>query len=278
MQEKKEAKKCFVIMPISDHSDYEPGHFNRVYEYIIRPACLKAGFDPLRADEVQRTNYIVIDILKHIISSDLVICDLSSRNPNVLYELGIRQAFSLPVTLIRDSITPRIFDIQGLRDIDYDVSLRIDTVTEAVDKIASTLTNTFEDGSEDVNSVIQLLGVNPAKVSETKISEESKLLLNAIDTLGDRLSFMERKFSNSNESSIRVIRNSQLPLYETVESEKNTFDHKYSIGDIIRHQKWGDGEVIESQNDEIKIKFGNSIKRLVPKYAPIILVKSSESA
>ena len=38
-------KKCFVIMPISDADGYDKGHFNRVYEYLIKPACEEAGFD-----------------------------------------------------------------------------------------------------------------------------------------------------------------------------------------------------------------------------------------
>ena len=36
--------ECFVMMPISDHADYEKGHFRRVYEDIFRPACEKAGY------------------------------------------------------------------------------------------------------------------------------------------------------------------------------------------------------------------------------------------
>ena len=85
---------CFVIMPISDVDTYDKGHFGRVYEYIIKPACAAAGFRPTRADEVQATNYIVVDILRKILDAEMMICDLSSRNPNVLYELGIRQAFN----------------------------------------------------------------------------------------------------------------------------------------------------------------------------------------
>lgn len=91
-------KKCFVIMPISDSEDYTSGHFGRVYEHIIKPACELAGFKPIRADDIMTTNYIALDIIKNIIESEMAICDLSSRNPNVLYELGIRQAFNLPVT------------------------------------------------------------------------------------------------------------------------------------------------------------------------------------
>jgi hypothetical protein len=121
-------KKCFVIMPISDLDGYAPGHFGRVYEHIIKPACDLAELDPVRADDIMTTNYIALDIIKHIINSEMAICDLSGRNPNVLYELGIRQAFNLPVTLIKDQKTNRIFDIQGFRDVEYDESLRIDNV------------------------------------------------------------------------------------------------------------------------------------------------------
>jgi hypothetical protein len=157
-----EPKACFIIMPISDVDGYEPGHFKRVYDYIIKPACTAAGYTPLRADDVQSTNYIVIDILKRIITAEMVICDLSSRNANVLYELGLRHAFNLPVTLIKDSITTRVFDIQGLRDIEYDASLRIDSVESAKSLLETTLKNTSKLKKEDVNSIVQLLGITSA--------------------------------------------------------------------------------------------------------------------
>jgi len=119
---------CFVIMPISDIEQYPTGHFKRGYKYLIEPACDKAGFNPLRADDVMKTNHIIIDVLQQLIKADMAICDLSSRNPNVLYELGIRQAFNKPVTLIKDTTTERIFDIQGIRDVGYDKALRVDQV------------------------------------------------------------------------------------------------------------------------------------------------------
>lgn len=36
-------KICFVIMPISNNKDYDDNHFTRVYKYLIKPACEKAG-------------------------------------------------------------------------------------------------------------------------------------------------------------------------------------------------------------------------------------------
>ena len=98
-------------MPISNNENYSEGHFNRVYSHLIIPACELAGFKAVRADDIINTNYIAIDIIKRIIESDMAICDLSSQNPNVLYELGIRQAFNKPVTPARARIPSRSYII-----------------------------------------------------------------------------------------------------------------------------------------------------------------------
>ena len=85
----KETKECFIIMPISDADGYPTGHFKHVYDNIIYPSCEMAGYQAVRADEIKATNLIHLDILKRLIDTPIAICDLSSRNPNVLFELGI---------------------------------------------------------------------------------------------------------------------------------------------------------------------------------------------
>lgn len=171
-----EEKICFVIMPISDIPEYEKGHFNDVYDYIIKPAVTKAGFKPLRADEVKKSDIIIIDILKKIYNSSMCICDLSSRNPNVLYELGLRQAFNLPVTIIKDSKTPRIFDIQGYRDIVYDENLRYNNVKSAIDIISDTIINTNNNFDVDGISIAELIGAK--KNSELEKTQKNVINYN----------------------------------------------------------------------------------------------------
>jgi hypothetical protein len=239
-----EQKTCFVIMPISDVDGYEPNHFKRVYDHIIKPACKGAGYVPIRADDVQATNYIVIDILKKIISAEMVICDLSSRNPNVLYELGIRQAFNLPVTLIKDSRTQRVFDIQGLRDIEYDESLRIDTVENAKTLLESTLKNTSKLAKEDVNSIIQLLGITPANLPSVEISNDTSLLLNAINNIGERITRLEKFRDTVDHTASKRVR--RRPL-----KDKN--DRAIELGAMARHHQYGEGEVAFIDPDYIFI-------------------------
>lgn len=185
-------KTCFVVMPISDIDGYDTGHFTRVYKYLIKPACEKAGFIPVRADDVKSSNYIVIDILSKIIESDIVICDLSGKNANVLYELGVRQAFNLRTVLIKDKKTDKIFDISGLRYTEYNQELRVDSVEAQIESISDAIAETVKAKGKDVNSVIQLLGLKPATLpTQHELSGDTRYVLSAVNALSERITAME---------------------------------------------------------------------------------------
>ncbi len=186
IQETPEEKICFVVMPISDQEGYEKGHFKRVYEHLIKPAVIKAGLKPVRADDEYKTNNIVLDIIRKIIESEHVICDLSAKNANVFYELGMRQAFDKSITLIKDNKTPRVFDVSGIRTIDYDESLRIDTVQSKIEEIATSIQQTLahKDSDSIENSVIKQLAIKAAKPAEaTEISSDTQLILERLTQL-----------------------------------------------------------------------------------------------
>lgn len=160
---------CFVIMPISDPEGYEKGHFKKVYEDIFKVAINNAGYCPVRADDVLQTNFIHLDILQKLIHSPMAICDLSSRNPNVLFELGLRQAFDMPTVLLQEFGTQKIFDIAPMRITDYKKELNYREVLSDQKTIESVIRATKEatDKGDGINSLINLLSLsNPAKLKE----------------------------------------------------------------------------------------------------------------
>lgn len=235
-----ETKDCFVIMPISDNENYDIGHFDRVYEYLIKPAVIEAGFNPVRADDIKKTNYIIIDILKKLIDSEMAICDLSSRNPNVLYELGIRQSFNKPVTFIKDNLTERIFDIQGFRDFEYDASLRIDSVEKERIKLAEIIANTYDSAGKDVNSIVDLLSIRKASVvNELKISPELSVILKSIENIDSKISKLQ------NSSSVDIVDRMEIPIVDY---------SKLKIGDEVIHQRFGKGTIIDIGGSESALK------------------------
>ncbi|CQR76116.1 hypothetical protein [Enterobacter hormaechei] len=182
-----EKKTCFVIMPIADHPDYTPGHFTRVYEHLIKPACEAAGFKERRADDPKASHMIMFDILKNIVECDMAICDLSSKNANVFYELGLRQAFNKKTILITDGLTNTPFDISGFRYVKYSESLRVDTVKNDILEISAMLKETESASEEDINSIVNLLKIQPAEVNKIQLNDQESVLYELIKNLDAKI-------------------------------------------------------------------------------------------
>lgn len=198
-------RTCFVIMPIADMAGYDSRHFDRVYNHLIKPACDTAGFKTVRADEVNNSNLIVLDILKRIVESDIAICDLSGRNPNVMYELGLRQAFNKKTVLIKDDRTISPFDVQAFRYCEYDSSLRIDNAFNNIKSLEKAIISTFEADTNDVNSIVQLLRIEPAKVGEkTQLSKQDTLIYETLNQILNKIDAPTKIVGNSNTFKYKI--------------------------------------------------------------------------
>lgn len=195
-QQKNETPECFVVMPISDQPGYDQGHFTAVYRDLIKPAIIAAGYRPIRADEVKSANIIHMDIINRLIEAPLVVCDLSGLNPNVLYELGIRQSFGLPVVLIKDEKTRDIFDIAPIRFQPYQSSRLYDTTIAFHGVLKTAITDTTENEKE-AKSFIELLAIKQAaalpKMSNDNIeSLKTDLILRQLTEISNELKATSR--------------------------------------------------------------------------------------
>ena len=108
-----EKPKCFVIMPFG-------GWFDKYYVEIYIPAIEEAGFEAKRADDLYRPGNIVNDIWTYTKEATVLLADLTNKNPNVFYELGLAHAITKPAVLITASMEDVPFDLRSLRVIDYD--------------------------------------------------------------------------------------------------------------------------------------------------------------
>lgn len=107
---------CFVMQPFAAPlGDY--------YEKIYKPAIEKAGLRPVRADaEIFATGKIMDQVWQGINSASVLVAELTTRNPNVFYELGLAHALKKPVVLVSAKEEDVPFDLQHIRVIYYDVS------------------------------------------------------------------------------------------------------------------------------------------------------------
>ena len=94
---------CFVIMGFGKKTDYESGRtfdLDRTYEGIIAPAAVSAGLRPIRADEILHSSIIDLPMYEMLLRAEVVVADISTANPNAIYELGVRHALRPYTTII----------------------------------------------------------------------------------------------------------------------------------------------------------------------------------
>jgi hypothetical protein len=183
MNKENTKKECFIISPIADVDGYPEGHFKQVYENIIKPACELCDLTAIRADDVKQTNLIHLDILQKLIDSPIAICDLSTRNPNVLFELGIRQAFDKPVVLIQEIGTSKIFDITPLRYLEYSKEMKYHDVLRSQKELHASIQATIDADGENgnVNSIVKLLGLSSgASIPDIQGDKKESMALNVM--------------------------------------------------------------------------------------------------
>jgi hypothetical protein len=75
----------------------------------------------VRADELFTTGSVVEQIWDQIEKAKLLLADLSGKNANVFYELGLAHAARKPVVFTSSDVEDVPFDLRHLRVIIYDI-------------------------------------------------------------------------------------------------------------------------------------------------------------
>lgn len=105
---------AFIAMSFSEKKE---NTFNSIYQ-----ACVDAGFVGFRGDNksfYHKDLNIMANITESIVRSHVIIVDVSDRNPNVFYEMGIADTLGKPMILLFDGNGDMPFDVQGLRHLRY---------------------------------------------------------------------------------------------------------------------------------------------------------------
>ncbi|HEY2711090.1 MAG TPA: hypothetical protein VGI60_01140 [Chthoniobacterales bacterium] len=109
-------KKCFVLMPFEEA-------LREIYTDVYIPTCREREIDCWRVDEVARPGSITRDIIEGILDSALIIADLTGKNANVFYELGIAHALTNKTIMTSQRREDVPFDIANYRVVLYEHNL-----------------------------------------------------------------------------------------------------------------------------------------------------------
>lgn len=164
-EEKSVKPKCFVIMPFG-------GWFDKYYFEIYVPAIEAAGFESKRADDLYRPGNIVNDIWNYTKEAKVILADLTNKNPNVFYELGLAHAITKPAVLITATMDDVPFDLRSLRVIEYDKnSPKWGEILQ--EKITKSLSETLKNPEEAIPPTF----LEVVKADRLKVSPEEKEIL-----------------------------------------------------------------------------------------------------
>jgi hypothetical protein len=177
---KKMLGTCFVLMPFR-----EP--FDTYYLSIIKPAVHAARLTAVRGDSLFRPSPIMADIWQMTQDAKVLVAELTEKNANVFYELGLAHAIGKPVVLIADNLTDIPFDLQSLRVIIYDKNEPA-WGTELKTNITDSLGETLEDTASAVPSMFR-------KVVKSQAPTETKTEMR-LDELERRMSALAGRSSS----------------------------------------------------------------------------------
>ena len=109
---------CFVLMP------FGPEDLQIVYQDHVCNALKQCKLRVQRADDIYGTGSIIEDIWAGINRARLIVADLTGRNPNVLYEVGICHTLGKNVIMLAQTADDIPFDLRHLRSIIYNYTPR----------------------------------------------------------------------------------------------------------------------------------------------------------
>jgi hypothetical protein len=128
----------FVMQPFA-------GALGGYYDLIFKPAVEQAGLTAVRADaEIFGTGKIIDQIWRGIRAARVLVAELTSKNPNVFYELGLAHALEKPVILVSSNQEDVPFDLRHIRVILYDQTDPFwgpKLIDKVADNIRSAITN-----------------------------------------------------------------------------------------------------------------------------------------
>jgi hypothetical protein len=134
---------CFVMMPFA-------APLGNYYEKVYKPAIEKAGIKPVRADaEIFGTGKIMDQVWSGINAAKVLVAEMTTRNPNVFYELGLAHALKKPVVLVSSNEGDVPFDLKHIRVIYHDVTDPF-WGAKLLDKVAENILSAIKNPEEAV--------------------------------------------------------------------------------------------------------------------------------
>jgi Bacterial RNA polymerase, alpha chain C terminal domain len=172
MPEQEARQICGVVMPISAIDGCTESHWADVLE-ILTEAIEEAGFEANLVSNADDSGIIHKRIIQNLYDNPVVVCDVSGKNPNVMFELGLRLAFDKPTVIVKDEKTTYAFDTSAIEHLEYPRDLRFSRIVEFKQKLAEKIKATHLRATTDSTYTTFLKHFGEFKVAKLDKKEVS---------------------------------------------------------------------------------------------------------
>lgn len=224
-----ELLQCGIVMPISAIDGCDAHHWTEVLS-ILKEAAAAAGFKGELVSHLNESGNIQKEIVRNLYQNEIVVCDISGKNPNVMLELGIRLAFDKPTIVVKDDVTDFSFDISAMKHLIYRRDLRFKNTINFKNELTE-LIQTTHDASQkdDYSSFIRSFGeFKILKIDEKQVPENEYIIEQLKHITTEISALKSEKNATTNWSTL-------TPKYKATAAVASRFDQeKKQISFIVK--------------------------------------------
>ena len=194
--------KCGIVMPISATENYTAEHWADVL-LIIKDIIITSGFESNLVSDADDVGIIQKRIIQNLYNNEIIVCDVSAKNPNVMFELGIRLAFDKPTIIIKDDHTDYTFDTSIIEHISYPKDLRFNKILAFKENLKKKIIGTYDKARNDSKYSTFLKNFGEYKVAhlEEKEITSYKYIMTALEEIRNEVSQLKRQSPSKIASS-----------------------------------------------------------------------------
>lgn len=219
-------KKAFIVTPIGGADSSTRRAADGLIISVLEPFLLEMGYEVFVAHRISLTGSITKQVIEHLLEDDLVICNLSELNPNVMYELAVRHAVGKPVVTIAELGTRLPFDIADERTIFYTNDMR--GVAELRPSLEDAVTATLMKKEQD--NPITRVRQHRALIESLDQGDAKSILIERLDGIEDLLQQLNSK---SRPTAVFGVRSKGPGMRIAIAGERDSIN---AVRNALRHR------------------------------------------
>ena len=195
-------KTCGLIMPISAIGEYNEEHWQEVKE-CLEDTIKELGFEVRMVSDNDLNLLIPSNIVQALLQDDIIICDISAANPNVMFELGLRIGFNKSYILLFDDKQKIPFDINTISCLKYPSTLNKVQMKKFEKNLKERIEKAIQEEGNDFLKAYGKIKVYEPETEKVTVTEFQEQFLEKIDSFSNLITRVEYRLSKVERALVK---------------------------------------------------------------------------